>query len=192
MRSLSLRKGRRQEFVPSRWKCAWNWKCALMSATVRSLVYGAAMLRGGSGERLAVIGVEMLYVTVTAGLYAGLQQRALGMRRRWLGDVCIVLLVPGLSQVLDWLAHKAVGAPAPVPALTGAVVFTLISALFHRHAMRNGTFLTGDAGVSMREDFRRIPRLVVSFVMWPGVLLCSLPAGIERRAERAEDFEAAA
>lgn len=163
-----------------------------MSAVVRSVVYAVAMLRGGSSERLAVIGVEMLYVTLTAGLYAGLQQRALKMRRRWLGDVCIVLLVPGLSQVLDWLAHRAAGAPAPAPALAGAAVFTLISALFHRHVMRNGTFLTGDSEASMAEDFRRIPGLVVSFVAWPRVLLRSLPARMERWAEKSEDFEAAA
>jgi hypothetical protein len=192
MRSLNVVEGQRQGVVPSRWKCAWNWKCALMSAAVRSLVYGVAMLRGTGRERLAVIGVEMLYVTLTAGLYAGLQQRALGMRRRWLGDLCIVLLVPGLSQVLDWLIHKAVGAPAPVPALTGAAIFTLISALFHRHVMRHGTFLTGESEASILEDFRRIPRLVVSFVIWPGVLLRSLSARIERRAEKSEDFEAAA
>lgn len=191
MRSLKLGEGR-QWFAPSRWKCAWNWKCALMSAAVRSLVYGVAMLRGGSRERLAVIGVEMLYVTLTAGFYAGLQQRALQSQRRWLGDVCIVLLVPALSQALDWLAHKAAGAPAPVRALTGAVVFTLISALFHRHVMRQGTFLTGKAGASMAEDFRRIPRLAVSFVIWPEVFLRSLSARIDRVAETAEDFEAAA
>lgn len=183
---------RRRGFVLSQLKCAWNWKCALMSAAVRSLVYGLAMLHGGSRERLAVIGVEMLYVTLTAGLNAGLQQRALGIRRRWLGDMCIVLLVPGLSQMLDWLAHKVLGAPAPARALTGAAVFTLISALFHRHVMRRGTFLTGESEASIADDFRRIPRLVVSFVVWPGVLLRLLPARVERRAEKSGNFEAAA
>ena len=178
------------------WMCAWNWKCALMSAVVRSLVYAVAMLHSRNVQGFVVIGVEMLYVTFTAGLYAGLQQKALGLRRRWLGDVCIVLGVPGLSQVLDWLVHRAVGAPAPHRALAGAAIFTLLSALFHRHVMRHGTFLTGDKAHSITEDFRRIPRLVVSFVLWPGAVLRSLPVKLarfaERREETPEDIEAAA
>lgn len=191
MRPLSLREGR-QRIAPSQWKCVWNWKCALMSAVVRSLLYGVAMMRGNGHERMVVIGVEMLYVTLTAGAYAGMQQWALRLRRRWLGDICIVILVPGLSQVLDWLAHRVVGAPAPARALTGAAVFTLISALFHRHVMRHGTFLTGDSESSMAEDFRRIPRLVVSFVVWPGAVLRSLHGRIERWGTKPEDFKAAA
>lgn len=189
---MVLREGERRQIVPLHWRCAWNWKCALMSAVVRSLVYGLAMMRGVKGQGWAVIGVEMLYVTLTAGLYAGLQQKALTIRRRWLGDVCVVLLVPGLSQVLDWAAHRALGAPAPHRALTSAAVFTLISALFHLHVMRHGTFLTGEREASMAEDFRRMPRLVLSFITWPANALRSLPARFEREAEKEEDLEIAA
>jgi len=167
----------------SRLSC-WNWKCALMSAVVRSVVYGLAMTRNG----LAVIAVEMLYVTLTAGLYAGLQQRALELRRRWLGDLAIVLGVPALSQVVDWLLHRVMGAPAPHRALVSVCVFTLISALFHRHVMRQGTFLTGAQGKSLKEDFQRVPRLVLSFAVSPGILLRSLPV----RMGRASDAKLAA
>ena len=158
----------------------WNWKCALMSAAVRSVVYAIAMARSHSAGSLAVVGVEMLYVTLTSGLYAGMQQQALGLRRRWLGDLAIVVGVPGLSQAADWLVHRVAGAPAPHKALFTVCVFTLISALFHRHVMRHGTFLTGERGGSMAEDFRRVPRLVVSFAVWPVALLRSLPARLER------------
>lgn len=192
MRPLNLSKGQRRVVMPFQWKCAWNWKCALMSATVRSLLYGVAMLRGARDARLAVMCVELIYVTLTAGIYAGLQQRALKIRRRWLGDACIVLLIPGVSQLLDWLAHKAAGAPAPTGAFTGALVFTLLSAIFHRHLMRHGTFLTGESEDSMIEDFRRIPGLLLSFLLWPGVFLRSLPAKIERSGDKSDDFEAAA
>jgi hypothetical protein len=145
-----------------------------MSAVVRSVAYALAMSRGGSRESLAVVAVEMAYVTLTAGLYAGLQQKALGLRRRRLGDLAIVAGVPGLSQLVDWTVHKATGAPIPHRALAIVCAFTLISALFHRHVMRHGGFLTGGSGNSFREDFRRIPRLVVSFVLWPGRVLARI------------------
>lgn len=151
----------------------WNWKCALLSASARSLVYLIAMSRTGLRGSLAVVGVEIAYVTLTAGIYAGMQQRALGLRRRWLGDLIVVLGVPGLSQALDWTAHRVTGAAVTSRATLAVSVFAALSALFHLHVMRNGVFLTG-TGRSLFDDFRRIPRLVAGFVVRPVVLLGAL------------------
>ena len=91
----------------------WNWKCALLSATARSLVYLAAMARTGNHGRLAVVLVEVGYVTLTAGLYAGMQQKALSFRSKLLGNLTIGFGVPALAQLFDWLIHHAAGAVAP-------------------------------------------------------------------------------
>jgi hypothetical protein len=174
----------------------WNWKCALLSATARSIVYLVAMLRighsshpaqGSLGAGLSIVIVEMAYVTLTAGLYAGLQQWALSFRSRLIGNLTVVLVVPGLSQALDWLAHRAAGAPAPARATLAVCVFAAISALFHLHVMRRGVFLTGHHGRSLIDDFRRIPHLIASFVAVP-VLLLTAPAG---RLARTAESEAA-
>ncbi len=151
----------------------WNWKCALLSAAARSAVYLTAMSRTGLRGSLAVVGVEIAYVTLTAGVYAGMQQKALGLRTRWLGDLIVVLGVPGLSQALDWTAHRVTGADVTGRATLAVCVFAAISALFHLHAMRNGVFLTG-TGRSLFDDFRRMPRLVAGFVVRPVVLLGAL------------------
>ncbi|WP_263354073.1 hypothetical protein [Acidicapsa acidisoli] len=176
------------------WNFAWNWKCALMSATARSVVYAAAVAHSRNRDGFAIVVVEMAYVTLTSGVYAGLQQAALGLRRRWLGDLGIVVGVPGLAQLLDWLLHRTVGAPAPHRALVSVCVFTLISALFHRHVMRHGTFLTGKQGRSMADDFRRIPRLLLSFVLEPVVLFRTMPVRLAQvsRTENSQDIELAA
>jgi hypothetical protein len=145
----------------------WNWKCALLSATARSLVYAVAMVRTGLRGGLAIVLVEMAYVTLTAGLYAGLQQKALGLRSRLLGNVTVVLFVPMLAQAFEWLTHRAVGPAAPTKATIAVCIFATISALFHLHVMRRGTFLTGSSGHSLLEDFRRIPRLTAGFVLMP-------------------------
>jgi hypothetical protein len=161
----------------------WNWKCALMSATLRSLVYLAAMARSGPHGRLAIVAVEMAYVTLTAGLYAGMQQRALGLRSRLLGNFIVVVGVPGLAQCLDWLTHRAVGPAAPPRAILAASIFTLVSALFHLHVMRRGVFLTGNAGRTLGDDFRRLPRLVLDFILWPAALFSALNDRLARPAE---------
>jgi hypothetical protein len=140
-------------------------------------------LRGG----LAIVLVEMTYVTLTAGVYAGLQQKALGLRSRLLGNLAVAAGVPGLAQVLDYLIHRAAGAPAPARATVAVCVFAAISALFHLYIMRRGVFLTGNRGHSLLEDFRRIPRLTAGFVLSPVAFLSAMPS----RPARMGDAEAA-
>ena len=143
---------------------------------MRSLVYAAAMARGSQHGRLAVVLVEVAYVTLTAGLYAGLQQKALNVRPAMLGNGFVVLGIPGLAQAMDWAAHRAAGAPAPGRATFAVCVFTAISALFHLYVMRRGAFLTGGRGSSLATDFRRMPQLVAGFVARPFLLFAAAPS----------------
>ena len=158
----------------------WNWKCALLSATVRSAVYVVAMAHSNLHGGLAV---ELVYVSFTAGLYAGLQQRALTFRSRPLGNFTVVLGVPGLAQFLDWLTHRAVHAAAPARAIVAVCLFSTISAIFHLHVMRRGAFITGSAGRSLPDDFRRMPGLIVEFVLRPITILSGFTARWTRAAE---------
>lgn len=161
----------------------WNWKCALLSATARSIVYLVAMVHTGLRGSLAVVLVEIAYVTLTAGLYAGWQQKALGLRSRLQGNLIVAFAVPGLAQTLDWLTHRAGGAPAPARATLAVCIFTAVSALFHLHVMRRGVFLTGRNCHTLIGDFRRMPRLIAAFVTMPIVLVCDLAIRMARRVE---------
>jgi hypothetical protein len=160
----------------------WNWKCALLSATARSLVYLVAMTRTGLSGRFAVVLVEIAYVTLTAGVFAGMQQKALELRSRLLGNLIVVLGVPGFAQAMDWLAHRISGAAVPGKATLAVSVFAALSALFHLHVMRNGALLTGQ-GRSLWEDFRRMPRLVAGFVLRPLVLYLAVTTRTGRPGE---------
>ena len=153
-----------------------------MSATVRSLVYLAAMAHTGLHGSFSVVLVEMVYVTLTAGIYAGMQQKALGIRARWLGNLIVVVGVPGLSQWLDWTAHHVAGAAVTSRATLAVSLFAGVSALFHLHVMRNGVFLTG-GGRSLLDDFRRVPRLVAEFVARPVVFLAASTSNSDSSAE---------
>jgi hypothetical protein len=132
------------------------------------------MMHSGLRGKLAVVLVEMAYVTLTAGLYAGWQQKALGFRSRLLGNLTVAAAVPGLSQLLDWMAHRALDAAAPARATLAVCIFAGISALFHLYVMRRGAFLTGHAGRSLLDDFRHMPRLIAGFVSAPPRYLATL------------------
>lgn len=170
---------RRSRIVAQALAC-WNWKCALLSASVRSLVYLVAMAHTGLRRSLLAMLVEIAYVSLTAGAYAGMQQKALALRNHIVGNLIVALGVPGMAQTLDWLVHRVSGAPATHGTTIAVCVFTLLSALFHLHVMRNGVFLSGQ-GRSLADDFRRIPRLVVGFLAKPAVLFGNLTAwlGVE-------------
>ena len=91
-----------------------------------------------------------------------------------LGDLTIVVGVPGFSMGLDWLVHRVTGATAGGRATLAVCLFALVSALFHLYVMRRGVFLTGHQGRSLAEDFRRITRLVASFAAAPVVMVMAL------------------
>lgn len=146
----------------------------------RSIVYLAAMARTGTRGGFSIILVEMAYVTVTAGLYAGMQQKALGFRSRLQGNLTIVLGVPILAQILDWLTHRAAGVSVSGRALFMVSVFAITSALFHLHVMRKGAFLTGNSSSSLRDDLRRMPRLAADFVLSPIMILSTRAARLAR------------
>jgi hypothetical protein len=169
--------------VLSRFISYWNWKCALLSATVRSIVYLAALAHTGRRGCLSIVLVEMAYVALTAGLYAGMQQKALGLRNRLVGNLIVVVGVPSLAQFMDWLAHRVAGAAVPGKATLAVCIFTILSALFHLHVMRRGAFLTNRCGCSLIEDFRRMPRLIAGFVAAPVVYLSALTARLNRGIE---------
>src|ERR1700733_14663931 len=109
----------------------WNWKCALMSATARSVVYLAAMVRTGPHGALPVVLVEVGYVTLTAGVYEGMQQKALRLRSRLLGNLIVVLCVPGLAQTLDWSTHRLTHTVANHRTILAVSFFAVLSALLH-------------------------------------------------------------
>jgi hypothetical protein len=99
-------------------------------------------------------------------VYAGLQQNALRLRSRLLGNLIVVLGVPGLAQLLDWFTHHLTHTVATGRTILAVSFFAALSALFHLHVMRNGGFLTGQ-GHSLLDDFRRVPRFVAGFVLGP-------------------------
>jgi hypothetical protein len=161
----------------------WNWKCALLSSTARSIVYLVALAHTGHRGGFSIVMVEMVYVTLTAGFYAGLQQKALGLRNLLLGNLIVVIGVPSLSQLLDWNTHRLVGAAVPGKATLTVCIFVIVSALFHLHVMRRGAFLTNHRGRSLIEDFRRMPGIIAGFVVAPVVYLSALATRLDSEVE---------
>jgi hypothetical protein len=149
----------------------WNWKCAILAALMRGLACILALRHAQPHAREHFGLVEMGYVLLTSGMFSGWQQQSLKLKPRHAAWVMVVLILPLASLGADALVHIWLDSIKAHGLGISALIFTLISAMFHWHVMQNGAMLVGEGGRSFASDLRQIPNLLLSFVCSPYVAL---------------------
>lgn len=176
----------RESMGTSRWLFAithWNWKVTLMAAVLRG---GACMLALRHVEHHARnhFGcVEAAYVLFTAGLFSALQQQSLQIRSERLAWFTCVVVIPLTSLSCDARLHFWLDGRDTRQLGVAALIFTILSATFHWHIIRNGALLVGEESHSLLTDLRRIPRLTLSYCTEPVRALRKLGSAVVRRGE---------
>jgi hypothetical protein len=145
----------------------WNWKAVLLTAVFRGAACMAALRHIHPHAREHFGAVEMAYVLLTAGLFSAWQQQALGIKPRYFAWLVVVVVVPLTSLSADAVTHMMLDHVNAHALGISALIFTLLSAMFHWHIMENGVMLVGEQSSSLLSDFRRIPGLLLSFVTAP-------------------------
>jgi hypothetical protein len=135
--------------------------------------------------------VEAIYVLLTAGVFSAWQQQALDVKPRRLAWAIVVLAIPLGSLAADSALHIWLDQGNMRILGIGALIATLISAMFHWHVMQNGAMLVGENTNSFFGDMKRMPRLIATFVSYPVRALLSRPRAVEIDGE-AEEMEIAA
>lgn len=167
----------------------WNWKVSLLTAILRGLVCVWA-LRGVQPHARNHFGlVEAAFVLATCGSFSALQQQSLKFRREWLAWTACVVVIPLVSLACDAALHLWLDGPDTLQLGTAGVIFTLISATFHWHLIRNGALLVGEDSGSLATDLKSIPRLTVSYCTAPVVWMSRLTGNSGKEA--AEESAAA-
>lgn len=147
----------------------WNWKVALMTAVLRGLACVAALRHMEVHARNHFGAVEAAFVLVTCGAFSALQQQSLSIRSELMAWFSCVVVVPltslscdaGLHFWLDGRQTRQLGVPA--------LIFTVLSATFHWHMIRNGALLVGEEAHSLSTDLKRIPRLTATYFASPAL-----------------------
>ncbi|HNY39052.1 MAG TPA: hypothetical protein PKJ41_01605 [Bryobacteraceae bacterium] len=163
----------------------WNWKAALFSSLLRSLVYFAANLAAGSAAAASAMTDEFLYRAATAGFYGAITQQMSRARPVWAGTLASLLLPPFAAHGGEIVIHLWRGVPHFGRSLAASVCFTVLATLFNLHAMRRGALLVGAGNQGFLADMRAVPGLLLSFVAAPLRLLLLL-ASCARRWARAQ------
>ena len=172
----------------------WNWKAALTTAVFRAGVCIAALWHSPLHAREHFGAVEAAYVLLTSGIFSAWQQQALDVKPRRLSWTIVVLLIPLGSLAADSALHLWLDRGNMRALGIGALIATIISAMFHWHLMQNGAMLVGENSRSLVDDMKQMPRLVALFVWSPlRWLLNSLrPAEITEGAVQDPEVEIAA
>jgi hypothetical protein len=145
----------------------WNWKVSLLTAVLRGLacVWALRSLEPHARNRFGL--VEAAFVLATCGFFSALQQQSLKIRREALAWLVCVVVVPLVSLGMDAGLHLWIDGRQTVQLGIAALIFTLVSASFHWHLIRNGALLVGEDSGSLTADLRSIPRLTVSYCTAP-------------------------
>ena len=154
----------------------WNWKVALLTALLRGGACVAALRHVEVHARRHFGMVEAAFVLLTCGFFSALQQQSLGLRTERLAWLACVVVVPLTSLGMDAGLHFWLDGRRTQQLGVAALVFTLVSATFHWHMIRNGALLVGDEAHPLATDLRRIPRLMVSYCAAPAGWVSSLAA----------------
>jgi len=111
--------------------------------------------------------VEAAYVLLTSGIFSAWQQQALDVKPRKLSWGIVVLLIPLGSLAADSALHIWLDQGNMRALGIGALIGTLVSAMFHWHVMQNGAMLVGENSRSLLDDLKQMPKIIATFVWNP-------------------------
>jgi hypothetical protein len=87
-----------------------------------------------------------------------------GARPVWASSAVAIVLLPVVAHSAEFLVHQAAGTPRLGSSIFASVMFTVSTTMFNLYAMRRGVLTVGHDSRSLREDVRRLPAVIVSFI----------------------------
>jgi hypothetical protein len=143
----------------------WNWKSACVSALIRGIIFLSANLSAGSHRAVRAMLVESIFAIVAAGVMGGVTQRLRNTRPIAATALVIWLLLPVCMVSAEATVHHLFGTPHMRAGLISSFVMASVSSGFSWFAQRRGVLLSGPKRGSVAQDLRRIPSLILDFLL---------------------------
>ena len=83
----------------------WNWKSAILSTILRSVLFFLTNLIAGLPAALAAMTTEWVYRGVTAGFYGALTQALSDVEPPWAGALAVLVLLPIANHSVEFFVH---------------------------------------------------------------------------------------
>jgi hypothetical protein len=145
----------------------WNWKNAVFTALVRGAVFFATNLVAGFPAAARAFAVDALFRVPLSGVYAAITQALRSAQPRWAVLLVIGVAVPSFGHTVEFLVHRLFETPELRVSILASLIFSAASTLFNLFSMERGVFLVGATARPFREDLRRLPALLLDFVLAP-------------------------
>jgi hypothetical protein len=142
----------------------WNWKAALLSSSVRALIFFAANLPAGTHAALAALLTELVLCGVASGFYGALTEAFRFAEPEWAASLVAMILLPLTGHSVEFVVHFLRGTMKLRTSIVASVCFTAVSTLFNLYAMRRGALVTGEGQQTLSCDMKRMPRLIAGFL----------------------------
>lgn len=150
----------------------WNWKAALFSGVLRSMIYLFTHLKEGWRAALGAMSVEFFFRLVVSGASGSLVQSFHNAQPVWLATLCVMIMLPAFSHMIEFTLHTLNGDVNKGKAIIISITFSILSAIFNLFAMRRDALLVkDDRAQSLGQDIVRLPKIVGEFMFYPLVWL---------------------
>jgi hypothetical protein len=150
----------------------WNWKAALFSGVLRSMIYLFTHLKEGWRAALGAMSVEFFFRLVVSGASGSLVQAFHNAAPVWLATLCVMIMLPAFSHMIEFTLHTLNGDVNKGKAIVISITFSIVSAIFNLFAMRRDALLVkDDRAQSLGQDLVRLPKIVGEFMFYPLVWL---------------------
>jgi AcrR family transcriptional regulator len=143
----------------------WNWKSALLSSSLRALIFFAANLPAGRHAAIAALLTELVFRGITSGFYGALTEAFRFAEPEWAAFLVAMILLPLTGHSLEFVVHFLRGTMKLKVSIIASVCFTAVSTLFNLYAMRRGALITGVGQQTLGSDMKRMPRLILGFLI---------------------------
>ncbi len=145
----------------------WNWKAALFSGLMRGSIHFATNIQHGWRAALSAMSVEFIFRVIVSGAFGSLVQAFHKATPAWLATICVMVMLPGLGHLIEFILHTLNGDPGKISALIVSISFSIISAIFNLFAMRRGALLVKDENQqSLWQDFKSFPSIILEFIIF--------------------------
>jgi hypothetical protein len=143
----------------------WNWKSAVLSSLFRAAIFFFANITAGLPAAIAAMSTELIFRGITSGFYGALTEGFREVEPPWAAAAGVLIVLPFANHAVEFVVHWMRGTRNLVPSIAASVVFTALSTLFNLFAMRRGALIVCAGRASLLEDLRRMPGLLLDFVM---------------------------
>jgi hypothetical protein len=145
----------------------WHWKSAMLSAIIRSSLFFVTNLADGPRLATRATLVEFALRIPLVGILAAVTQAFGGAEPPWAAAVVATALLPALAHLAELAAHWMARTPELGVSMRASVALSVLSTVFSLFVMRRGVMIVGGGSLSFRDDLKRLPRLVLDFILVP-------------------------